>query len=247
MSEQVIAPYQRVARMLRDQIVGGVYQPGDALPSVRQVMEQEGISKATAEKALRMLRNDGLVETRPGVGVVVRDNKRVNAPRDMFLRTTGLAEDIRLKNEQSEFLHVGYNDAPPKIADALGIAHGAKAVCRQRLIRRSGNTIMFATSWFPYEYGEQAPKILERERIPNGTPKYVAECLGKQLSKGTDEIQSVRVDYDSASALGVAPGSPALMITSQVTATDGTLIEYGGYTMRELHTVSYDYELLAAD
>lgn len=238
-----IPPYRRIAWQIRDQIVGGVYQPGDRLPSTRALVEAEGVAKATVDKVFRVLRDENLVESRPGVGLVVRDHRRVQSPRDMFLRTTGLDQGIRLKNETSEFLHCGLNDAPPTIADLLGIPHNAKAVCRQRLISRSQRPVMMATSWFPESYKDTAPRLVKREPIPEGTPRYVSERLGLALDEGHDEVESVAVPFDMAQGLGIPLGTPVMQITSRITATDGTVVEVGGYTMVEGMQISYDYKL----
>ena len=67
-----IPPYQRIAKEIRDQIVAGVYAPGDRIPSTRELVDREGVAKATVDKVMRVLKEDHLVESKPGVGLVVR-------------------------------------------------------------------------------------------------------------------------------------------------------------------------------
>jgi DNA-binding GntR family transcriptional regulator len=45
---------------------------GQALPSVRELAEQYGVSTATVSKAVRVLKDEGLLESRPGWGVFKR-------------------------------------------------------------------------------------------------------------------------------------------------------------------------------
>lgn len=239
-----LAPYQRIARSLRDQIVGGVYKPGAALPSVREITAEEETSKATVEKALRILKDEKLIESHAGVGLVVTEHTRVNAPRDMFLRTTGLSQGIRLPNEKTEFKYVGYNKAPRQLAPLLNVAFRADVLSRTRIIKRSGTPIMMASSWYPKEYEEVAPKLLKRESIPEGTPKYVAEQLGTTLGKGNDRISMDRLPPDVAWDLEVAPDDQVLYIENQVLSTDGRVIEVGAYHLVQGHDVRYDYELM---
>lgn len=66
------APYLRVAEVLRERIATGALRPGDRVPSTRQVVRDFGVAMATATKALAVLRDEGLVITRPGSGTVVR-------------------------------------------------------------------------------------------------------------------------------------------------------------------------------
>ncbi|HUY46260.1 MAG TPA: GntR family transcriptional regulator [Streptosporangiaceae bacterium] len=44
---------------------------GYPLPSINALMQEHGVAKGTAEKALRVLRNEGLARTVPGRGVYV--------------------------------------------------------------------------------------------------------------------------------------------------------------------------------
>ena len=239
-----LAPYERIARSLRDQIVGGVYEPGTLLPSVREIQGEEGTSKATVEKALRVLKDERLVETRPGAGLAVVAPAKIDTPRDMFLRTTALAGDIRLANEKSEYRHVGLNNAPAPVAELLDVPKNSKVVNRARVIKRSGRPVMLATSWFPLEYREIAPKLVKRDRIPQGTPKYVAECLGTNLAQGHDRITIDQLDPQAAFELGQSDGDRVLYIENKVMSSDGRLIEVGVYHMIPGLDVEYDYELM---
>lgn len=64
-------PYLAIAATLRQQIAGGELGPGDRVPSTRQLALQWGVAMATAAKALTVLRNEGVVESRPRSATVV--------------------------------------------------------------------------------------------------------------------------------------------------------------------------------
>lgn len=66
------APYRRIAAQIGDRIAAGELRPGDPVPSTREITRRWGVAMATATKAIAALRDDGLVETRPGAGTVVR-------------------------------------------------------------------------------------------------------------------------------------------------------------------------------
>lgn len=65
-------PYLQVANHLREQIANGELKAGERVPSEREIVEQWGVSRATATKALAALKADGLVESRPGSRTTVR-------------------------------------------------------------------------------------------------------------------------------------------------------------------------------
>jgi AcrR family transcriptional regulator len=66
-------PYARIAAELRGQIERGELQPGQRVPSTREITGRWGVAMATATKVLAALRQDGLVHPVPGVGTVVSD------------------------------------------------------------------------------------------------------------------------------------------------------------------------------
>jgi GntR family transcriptional regulator len=68
--------YEQVAADLRKKILSGEYSPGSKLPSRAQLRELYGISDTVSDKAMFVLRLEGLVETLPGVGVFVAENPR---------------------------------------------------------------------------------------------------------------------------------------------------------------------------
>ncbi len=239
-----LAPYQRIAKELRDQIVAGVYGPGDRIPSTRELVEREGVAKATIDKAMRVLKDDRLVEARPGIGLVVREHKRVDSPQDMFLRSTGLGQGIRLPNERSELLYCGRNDLPKEVAEAMELPPYSKAIQRLRRIERSGTAVCLCSSWYPPEFAELAPLLLKPERIPQGTPNYLSEQLGTAISDGIDTVQAQHADNVLRTELGVGLGDPVLFIASRLTDPNGRLLEYGVYHYREYAEVSYHYNLV---
>ncbi|GAA3301092.1 hypothetical protein GCM10020295_43490 [Streptomyces cinereospinus] len=67
------APYARIAAHYTELITSGQLQPGTLLPSIKNMSEEWKVSTATAEKALRKLRNEGLVRGIHGIGTEVLD------------------------------------------------------------------------------------------------------------------------------------------------------------------------------
>jgi DNA-binding transcriptional regulator YhcF (GntR family) len=63
--------YARIAAELSRRIADRELEPGDKVPSTRQVAQEFGVALATATKALDVLRAEGLVITRPRSGTVV--------------------------------------------------------------------------------------------------------------------------------------------------------------------------------
>ncbi|MDL4777591.1 GntR family transcriptional regulator [Actinomadura xylanilytica] len=72
------AVYLKIAAALRDRIRGGDLKPGDKLPSEAAVSAEFGVARGTAREALKKLENDGLVDSLPAVGRVVRSEDQAD-------------------------------------------------------------------------------------------------------------------------------------------------------------------------
>jgi GntR family transcriptional regulator, transcriptional repressor for pyruvate dehydrogenase complex len=64
--------YQDAVTAIRQYVVDQRLQPGDLLPSERQIQEQLGISRAPVREALRSLQSLGIIESRQGKGLFVK-------------------------------------------------------------------------------------------------------------------------------------------------------------------------------
>src|SRR3954468_14041981 len=94
---------QPIYRQLRDRVVAmildGILKEGDPLLSVRQVAAESRINPLTVLKAYQELVDEGLVETRRGLGMFVNAG----------------AHDLLRKGEREKFL----NDEWPRIAETI--------------------------------------------------------------------------------------------------------------------------------
>ena len=63
-------PYVQLAGLLREQIKSG--KTGPRVPSIMELAEASGLSAATVKRALRLLRDEGLIYSVPGRGTFVR-------------------------------------------------------------------------------------------------------------------------------------------------------------------------------
>src|SRR5437588_3585213 len=67
------AAYLQIADALRNKIRSGELAPGDALPSLSQLMAEFGVSNTVVRSAMQILRSEGLVVGQQGKGVYVRE------------------------------------------------------------------------------------------------------------------------------------------------------------------------------
>ncbi|MCX4779518.1 GntR family transcriptional regulator [Streptomyces sp. NBC_01264] len=175
--------YEEIAESLRSRIAAGEFTPGDTVPSGRDLAEQWSVSRATAIKAMDVLRNDGVVEARQGTGFIVTETP---VARPAGSRQAGSAR----VSGGLPFLRVGAPDwsVPPNhIAEALRMESTAEVLRRVRVLQLpDGSPHSYVVAWFPPEVAEASPRLTQTAPIAEGTTRYVRRQTGRFPVEGTD-------------------------------------------------------------
>jgi len=91
-----------VAGQIRDAILAGEYQPGDLLPSERELSHQFDANRTTIREGLAQLEYHGLIERRQGARVRVLDYRRTGSI-ELLPDLVRLSRDRRPTGEPSPF------------------------------------------------------------------------------------------------------------------------------------------------
>lgn len=92
--------YEQIVRQLADLIEHGDFQPGDRLPSERDMARDFGVGRPTLRQALSVLSAAGVLEILPGSGIYLR--KQFGSARG----TTGNAMAMLLMTEKQDLNHI---------------------------------------------------------------------------------------------------------------------------------------------
>lgn len=105
--------YQRLSAHYIDAIQNNVLLPGDALPSLRKLMQVHDVSLSTASEACRSLESQGWVEARARSGFFVRHRARIETTlrEPDSLQKPDTAQFIGIHSKISEF-HVKKQRSP---------------------------------------------------------------------------------------------------------------------------------------
>ena len=98
------APFERVADELRARIASGLLAPGERLPSGRELAEQNGIALATAQSALKRLRDEGLATSTPRGYYVADVGDRPPPDEDLRRELEETRAELRALTERVERL-----------------------------------------------------------------------------------------------------------------------------------------------
>jgi GntR family transcriptional regulator len=66
-------PYEQLAAIIRGQVESGELKPGDRVPPILDLAATYGVSASTVRKAVRVLKDEGLITGRAGWGMFVAE------------------------------------------------------------------------------------------------------------------------------------------------------------------------------
>ncbi|MCG5211775.1 GntR family transcriptional regulator [Streptosporangium soli] len=122
-----IPVYKQIAGMIRERILKGHLEPGEAVPSESELEVEYGIARATARRVARELREQGLAYTVQGEGTFVGE-PGTPRPADRIPVYQQIAADISRRIRQGELLPNRSIPSEKKLMQQHGVA---KATVRQ--------------------------------------------------------------------------------------------------------------------
>lgn len=88
--------YEQIARQIKEQIIRGELQPGEALPSIRNLARELQISVITTKRAYEELEKEGFIEAVGGKGSFVSGaNRELIREKRLQMLEAKLAEALR--------------------------------------------------------------------------------------------------------------------------------------------------------
>ncbi|EFE85449.1 GntR-family transcriptional regulator [Streptomyces albidoflavus] len=237
-----LPPYRRIAAEIKRRIEGGELQPGDRIPSVREIVRDEGVSVATATRVASVLRADGYAETIPGIGTVARMPSKITTGPDrlQLQRTTG--SGFR-PGERVEIISAETVPATAEVADALEVEVGAQVIQRRRRYLDEEGVIALSTSWLPGGLVKAAPELANPGPLPKMTFGLIEDRTGRRAVKRRDEVSIESLPEDVASLLDQEPGTPVLSMANHYWDQHGQLTEYARDYMAPGRVLAADYDL----
>lgn len=116
--------YEAVKQFIRGRIESGEWPAHHRIPSENDIVAELGVSRMTANRALRELASEGAITRVQGVGSFVAAHKGSTA----LLEVRNIAEEIRGRGHlhTSRLNLLQEEAASPEVADGLGLLRGAR-------------------------------------------------------------------------------------------------------------------------
>jgi DNA-binding GntR family transcriptional regulator len=214
--------YLQVARTLRKEIVDGVYPVGSQLPTEQQLCERFAVSRYTVREALRRLRDDNLVESRPRAGTLV-------VPRPA---TNSYAQDVMSINDLLAFATGApftiESNAMVTIDDDLaartGLKVGSEWLAVRGYRRADGSQApVCKTEYYINRAFAAVGRMLQRHSGP--IFPLIEDLFGVSVVEVRQEIAAVMVTPEMAELLQIETGSAALEMQRTYITSDGEIAQ----------------------
>jgi DNA-binding GntR family transcriptional regulator len=218
--------YQRIASALRADIREGTYGPGDRLPAETALMERFKVSLPTLRQAIGLLRAEGLVESRHGIGTFVREDRRLTRrSRHRYGAARGRA-GLLTAHLRHEITFAGRGPLPERIAEAMGAAAGDEVVIRRRNLydRETGRLEEIGASYLPVAIA--GGTFLEQ---PGVVPKALFRCVeditGRRYTTAMDRWVGRLATSEESGAFELPTGAPVLHLIHTARDENGDVLE----------------------
>lgn len=223
--EEALPKYLQIANHIRNQIIRGDLQPGDTVPSERQIVTDWGVSRPTATRVLAALRADGLVDTRHGIGSVVTSPQvtRGSHERQVVIRRSGR---ITSPSGRAEVVQSEVVPAPDDVRAAFGLDKDASALVRRRVSYNGDTPRSMSVTWLHPSLAQLEPRLLERTNLPDEIVSYVAEATGRHPRLYRERVFARLASDKEASALQLTQPAAVLVAYHTVFDDDGDVLSY---------------------
>jgi GntR family transcriptional regulator len=212
--------YQQIADELRDQIDRGMLAPGERLPSEPDLAARYGASRNTVRLAIAALTNQGLVESRQGLGTFVHEParpftallSRVEAPpTEQHAHAAHPVVSPGPDESQLSRLIVETRPASPGVAVKLAVEVGAPVVVRRSQYIIGDVPWQLINSYYPSDMAE-GTALQQAGEIPAGSMRVLAELGHPQLGF-IDEVGTRMPDTGEFEFFKLASGTPVLVVS----------------------------------
>lgn len=211
MSTRAIPRYRQLKELIIERISTGDLQPQDRVPSENELVGSTGVSRMTANRALRELNDEGYVERVAGVGTFVADFKAVSH----VLEVRNIADEIARRGHEhsSSVLISSKAPAEPSASKALHTDEGTSLLHVRIVHLENGIPIQLEDR---YVLPDFAPEFLEQD-FNTVTPSAYLSSVSP-LQEAEHVVRAVMPNAETKTNLDMSDDEPCLVVTRRTWA-----------------------------
>jgi GntR family transcriptional regulator len=245
--------YRQLADLLRDAIAKGEYPPGASLPSEPVLAKRYGVSRPTVNRAISILRTEGVMRVERGRGTIVREipvihrhatTRYQQAAREQSGGRGAFDAEIRaLGMTPRSDVEVSRVVPPSAVARALDLPEGEpNTVMRKRHMYVNDVPVQLAPSYIPLDIAE-GTALEEVDSGPGGIVSRFAD-LGHAQIRITEEVKVRRATEEEQSFLQLEDDEPVIEIFHVGWTTEDRPVEVCVHSVPAyLWTLDYDWSV----
>lgn len=222
---------EQIAAYLRDRIINGDFEPGEKLPSLRQLVSQFGVAPNTVRAAIATLTSERLVISEQGRGVIVRHHRQLTMrpaayknPAPQGEKYQWLAEnEKRGMTAKAKLLHVGEVVPPAAVREVFQLGTSEPALLRRQVLSLDGEPCELVEVYLPLGIA-RGTKLMNNHLLRGGSGR-VLEDLGFPSLRCEDRVSAQLPTPEQYAALQMPTKLPVLRTFRTTYSTDDRPIQ----------------------
>ncbi|MCH4056395.1 MAG: trehalose operon repressor [Lactobacillaceae bacterium] len=211
--------YLQIYRDLLSDIRSKKYQEGALLPSDTKLVMQYQVSRETVRRAVKLLFDEGYIQTIRGKGSIVLNSNRVTFPFSRIESYKELVANNHLHSENDILQMTDHVDVPKNLL------FGAPSLKSQLIVRR--RIVDQVPTIVDYDYiNEQVAADIPKQAALNSLFHYFEHDLGLKINYAIKHITVESADYDDLKYLGIEKYVPILVVRSETRLSDNRILSY---------------------
>jgi len=196
----------QIAARLQEQILAGVWKPGEQLPTEHSLADRFAVNRHTARRAVASLAEQGLLRIEQGRGTFVHEG----VIEYRLGRRTRFSENLSAQKREpaARLLRAAELPAPQAVATALGLRKRAAVVLIECLHEADGRPINVASHYFAKA---RFPDIAEFYRQTGSITAALARSGVADYSRKSTKVTARAARAADARLLGQPTSRPILM------------------------------------
>lgn len=221
------ALFSQLEEIIRDGIENGLWDPGEAIPSERELSNMYGLSRMTVRRALDRLVSNGLLFRVDGKGTFV------NEPKVSYqaLSLAGLREQtIGIgQSPSAKLLGVEKILAPMNIASVLNIKPDEPLYLIERVSFANEMPFALHRSYIPEKI---CPGLLDSDLANNSLYALLKKYKNITISRASETLESALATDRESLFLNVPAGSPMFLLRITTFEANDKPIEFAKVIFR---------------
>ncbi len=211
--------YYQLEQYIKEKIEKGEWQPGEIIPSERELAEMYDISRMTVRQAVNNLVNDGYLIRRRGKGTFVAAQKIEQPLKGL----TSFSEDMRARGMEPDTIVLGFETVPAsgKLAEWLAVKEGDALYEIRRLRLADGSPMALETLYIPVHL---VPG-LTRDVVSGPVYEFIEKEKGLIIGSAVQTLEASVARKLEAEHLQVKEGAPVLLLERRTYLDDGRPLE----------------------